>query len=108
MWQGFLIKRLNFVFSVLVRGKISQEPGVISKTPKRFYINKNLKLLFRFVVDCHPSAVRPSMSISGHRWTWLEWAVFKISRFRFQNAPEHVMKVFLSRVQVHDFFFLIC
>ena len=74
MGEGVLIKRLNLTFSVLVRGKISWGPGVISKTPKRFYINKNLKVLFRFVVDCHPSAMRLSMSISGHRWTWPKWA----------------------------------
>ena len=35
------------------------------------------KVLLRFVVDCHPGAVRPWMSISGHMWTWLEWAATK-------------------------------
>ena len=61
---------------VVLKGEVSREFGaIISKTPKRlfFFISKNLKLLLKFVVDCHRSVVRLSMSVSGHRWTGLEW-----------------------------------
>ena len=57
----------------------AREFGVISTTPKRFLINRNLKVLLRFGVDCHPSLLRLSMSVSGHRWTWLEWTARKLS-----------------------------
>ena len=38
-----------------------------------FFINRNLTLLLKFVVDCHPSVLRLSMCVSGHRWTGLQW-----------------------------------
>ena len=50
-----------------------REFGVISKTPKRFLVNRNLKVLLKFGVDCHPSVLRLWMSVSGHGWTVLEW-----------------------------------
>ena len=44
-----------------------------SKTFFFFLINKNLKVLLKFVVKYHPTVLKLSMSVSGHRWTALEW-----------------------------------
>ena len=56
------------------KGEVSRQFGVVSKTPKRFFfIDKNLKVLFKFDVNYHSSVLRLLMSVSGHRWTGLEW-----------------------------------
>ena len=78
-----------------------------------FFIDRILKVLLTFVTDCYPSALRLSMSVSGQRWTSLEvkglqvenvrLTVFKLLQFRFQNAPEQIMKLFLSRIQLISF-----
>ena len=73
-----------FCFSAFLKGKYQQ----------------NLKVSLKFVVDCHPSVLRLSMSVSGHRWTEfrvdcnlkkVRRTVFKMSKFCSQNAPEQVM-----------------
>ena len=53
--------------------EVSRQFGVVSKTPKRFFINRNLKPLLKFVTDSHSSVLRLLMSVSVHRWTGLEW-----------------------------------
>ena len=60
-------------YAVSVKGEVLREVGVISKNPKRFFINRNLNVLFKCVANYHPSVLRLSMSVSGHRWTGLEW-----------------------------------
>ena len=59
-----------------LKGEVSREFGVI--TTFYFYyfcfvINRNLKVLREFVLNYHPSVLRLSISVSGHRWTGLEW-----------------------------------
>ena len=45
------------VTGIEIKEEVSQQFGVISKTPNRlfFFINRNLKVLLKFVADCHPS-----------------------------------------------------
>ena len=52
--QGVLIKRLNFVFLVLVRGEISREPGVISKISKTFLYQQKPKRIVQIYCRLSP------------------------------------------------------
>ena len=76
--ESVIIKR-NIQLPVALRGSrtsVGKYYGnlmLYQKLQNFFVINRSLKVLLRFVVtDYHPSVLRLSMSVSGHRWTGLE------------------------------------
>ena len=60
----------------MLRGKYHRNLVLYQKLQNVFFffLNRNLiKVLLKFVVDCHPSLLRLLTSVSGYRWTGLEW-----------------------------------
>ena len=70
-------------------------------------------VLLKFVVDCHPSVLRLSMSVFGHRLTGLEWTAtfknirlshnFEVLTFLFPKCTKAGHELFHSRIQLISF-----
>ena len=89
--------------NLYIKGEVLREFGGISKTPKTFLINRNLKVLLTFGVDCHPTQC--TKTVSECLWPHMDWVrmdcnlrltVLKFLHFRSQNAQEKVMSCSLQ------------
>ena len=82
---------------LLLKGEVSREFGVVSKTPKP---SRNGKVLTRFVVNYHPIVLRLSMSV----WQQMDWVRMdcnlKKVRLTVFKFPGFVPKMHLSRSRV--------
>ena len=104
--QGVLIKRLNFVFSVLVRGEISREPGVISKISKTFLYQQKTK---SFVQICCRLSPQCNETIDQHLWAQMDFirmGSFQGLAFSFPKCTRACHEVVPCKSSVNFFFLM--
>ena len=104
--QGVLIKRLNFVFLVLVRGEISREPGVISKISKTFLYQQKPKRIVQIYCRLSPQC---NETIDQRLWAQMDlvrMGSFQGLEFSFPKCTRacHEVVPFKSSVDFFSWF----